>query len=173
MAKFILNKEGLTDMEVKVMESALKSEYNNGETNPTFISPWNFSVQDHSGLDGKQYRGVCSSLIKKGLIAIEDQEGRGKANDMVFVFTLRGLHLFTEEVEVKTTDQMIEDELQNLPEEFRGTVSYMAYERGHSAGKEEVLNILRDLISDLKPAIEKFEARVRQDKKTWEEGNRS
>jgi hypothetical protein len=43
-----------------------------------------------------------------------------------------------------------------LPEEFRSTVSKMAYDRGHSAGEEEVLLILQDLVSDLLPCFEKW-----------------
>lgn len=46
--------------------------------------------------------------------------------------------------------------LETVPVEFRSVLSYMAYERGHSAGELEVLLILKDLIHDLKPAIEEF-----------------
>ena len=50
--------------------------------------------------------------------------------------------------------------LQRVPEEFRSTLSYMAYERGHSAGAVEVEGILKGLISDLLPAIQAFEKRL-------------
>lgn len=51
--------------------------------------------------------------------------------------------------------------LLQVPLEFRSTLSYMAYESGHSAGEDEILSILKNLIADLKPAIEKFEARLK------------
>lgn len=50
--------------------------------------------------------------------------------------------------------------LSKVPEEFRSTLSYMAYERGHSAGEhEKILLVLERLVNDLKPAIDKFAAR--------------
>jgi hypothetical protein len=50
--------------------------------------------------------------------------------------------------------------LKSIPEEFVSVLSYMAYERGHSAGESEVALYLRDLIYDLKPAIDKYTARL-------------
>lgn len=46
--------------------------------------------------------------------------------------------------------------LQKVPEEFRGALSVMAYERGHSSGHSEVLMILELLISELKKPIEDY-----------------
>lgn len=43
-----------------------------------------------------------------------------------------------------------------LPEEFRGTISYMAYERGHAYGEDEVRNILIGLVGDLEPCFKTF-----------------
>lgn len=50
--------------------------------------------------------------------------------------------------------------LQEVPEEFRATLAYMAYERGHSAGDEEILMLLRELVSNLLPAIKAFEEKL-------------
>ena len=58
--------------------------------------------------------------------------------------------------EINETDHL----LLQVPDEFRSTLSYMAYERGHSAGESEVLGILRELIYDLKPAIDKYTERL-------------
>ena len=55
--------------------------------------------------------------------------------------------------------------LRDIPEEFKGALSYMAYERGHSAGKEEVLCILQGLVADLKDSIQAFEKRIRAEAK--------
>ena len=46
--------------------------------------------------------------------------------------------------------------LSQLPEEMRSRVSYMAYERGHSSGRQEEISILSGLVSDLQESIEKF-----------------
>lgn len=54
--------------------------------------------------------------------------------------------------------------LSQIPAEFQSVLSYMAYEASHSGGEEEVLNTLRSLVFDLKPAIDKFEARIRAEK---------
>ena len=51
--------------------------------------------------------------------------------------------------------------LEQVPEEFRAKLSYMAYERGHSSGQEECYYILKALIADLFPAIKEFETRIR------------
>lgn len=51
--------------------------------------------------------------------------------------------------------------LKDVPEEFKSAMSYMAYEDGHSAGHEEVINILRGLVSDLLPSIKAFEKRLK------------
>jgi hypothetical protein len=47
-----------------------------------------------------------------------------------------------------------------LPEEFRSTLSSMAYDRGHSAGLEEVVSILDQLVYDLTPAIMAYTNRL-------------
>lgn len=51
--------------------------------------------------------------------------------------------------------------LASIPEEFRSVLSYMAYEEGHYAGENEVDLILCNLIHDLKPAIDKYTARLK------------
>lgn len=50
--------------------------------------------------------------------------------------------------------------LESIPVEFRGPLSYMAYEDGHHAGEDEVNSILRSLIHDLRPAIEAYTKRI-------------
>jgi len=53
-----------------------------------------------------------------------------------------------------------EEILAGIPQEFKGPLSYMAYERGHSAGNEESIGILRELVSDLREPIKAFEKRL-------------
>ena len=50
--------------------------------------------------------------------------------------------------------------LSKVPEIFRSTLSYMAYERGHSTGDEEILSYLSGLVSDLAPVIEKYKEQI-------------
>jgi len=57
------------------------------------------------------------------------------------------------------------DLLQDIPEEFRGTISYMAYEHGHSAGYEEVIILIQDLVSNFEEPIQKFEKRIKEESK--------
>lgn len=47
--------------------------------------------------------------------------------------------------------------LSSIPQAFRDFVGRWSYEHGHSCGYEEVLGIARDLVYELKPAIEKHE----------------
>lgn len=54
--------------------------------------------------------------------------------------------------------------LSQVPEEFRSVLSWHSYERGHSAGEDECDLILENIINELKPAIDKFEARIRAEK---------
>lgn len=76
------------------------------------------------------------------------------------------------EIAEAMTPKMTDDEyakaqsdlLEDVPEEFKGTLSYMAYERGHSSGWEECINILRELVSDLAEPIKKFGERMRAGK---------
>jgi hypothetical protein len=58
--------------------------------------------------------------------------------------------------ELSKTDYL----LSKVPPEFRSKLSYMAYEKGHSAGEEEIELILEELINDLLPCIESFEKRL-------------
>lgn len=51
--------------------------------------------------------------------------------------------------------------LSMVPEEFRSVLSTMAYDRGHSAGIEEVVSILEQLVYDLTPAIMKYTVRLK------------
>ena len=46
--------------------------------------------------------------------------------------------------------------LAEVPVQFRNALSYMAYERGHSGGLEEVIGILTGLVADLLPSIQQF-----------------
>jgi hypothetical protein len=93
MSKELKNKEGLTELEIKVMEAARRTDYGDCLEE----SQWSFAVCDASGLSEKIYRGVVSSLIKKEFVIVHDQEGKGRSNDMVFAYTDTGKERFGEE----------------------------------------------------------------------------
>jgi hypothetical protein len=88
---------GLTDLEVKVMEAARHTDFGDCLE----FGQWSFSVADAARMDTKVYRGVVSSLIKKGLVSIwdDDPDGRDRQFDpyketMVFEYTDKGKSLF-------------------------------------------------------------------------------
>ncbi|PCI27443.1 hypothetical protein COB55_05855 [Candidatus Wolfebacteria bacterium] len=49
----------------------------------------------------------------------------------------------------------------HVPIEFRARLSSMAYERGHSAGYDEVYGLLAELVCDLKKPIEEYKKRIK------------
>ena len=62
------------------------------------------------------------------------------------------------------TAQEFEDKqkeiLEELPEEFRGAVGYMAWELGHAYGYEEVITYSRDFVSSLTEPIKNYTSRI-------------
>lgn len=53
--------------------------------------------------------------------------------------------------------------LEQVPEEFRGALAGMAYERGHWAGDAEITSVLEGLVDDLKKPIADFEKRIEKE----------
>ena len=80
--------DDLTDNEIKVMIASRSNEYNDVMDGGT----WSFTVCDNSGLSPKVYRGVVSSLIKKGYARVLGERG-----DEVFALTNEGKNLFKKE----------------------------------------------------------------------------
>jgi len=62
------------------------------------------------------------------------------------------------------TDQEFNDKQDKLlapvPQEFRSAISYHAYEQGHSAGNNEIIIHLSDLVDALLQPIQEFEKRI-------------
>lgn len=85
MEEEILNADNLTENEVKVMIASRNNEYGDCME----VGTWSFSVCDNSGLSANVYRGVVSSLIKKGYARVS-----GNRNDEVFALTVAGKNLF-------------------------------------------------------------------------------
>ena len=81
----ILNADNLTDNEIDVMIASRNNEYGDCIECGT----WSFTVCDNSGLDAKVYRGVVSSLVKKGYVRV-----CGERNDEIFSLTAAGKNLF-------------------------------------------------------------------------------
>lgn len=57
-------------------------------------------------------------------------------------------------------DARMQELLAEIPEEFRTFVSAQAYDRGHSAGYEEVLGIAQGIVFELVPSISKYTKRL-------------
>ena len=54
--------------------------------------------------------------------------------------------------------------LSEIPQTFHSFVSMQAYDRGHSAGYEEVIGIMQSLVYDLKPAIAAYTSQIKDHK---------
>lgn len=50
--------------------------------------------------------------------------------------------------------------LSDIPEEFHSTLSYYAYEKSHSYGREEVISTLRELVDSLREPIKNYTKRI-------------
>ena len=57
-------------------------------------------------------------------------------------------------------DQECDEILTDVPEEFHSVLRDMAYDRGHSSGREEVVGILRDLVGHMSPVVKKYHKKV-------------
>ncbi len=82
----------ITDNEKAILKGGCDSDYDNFCENPT----WVFDAIDKSGLSPKVARGVISSLVKKGLVVIEDNEGKkgkGRSDDMTIFATDEGVNV--------------------------------------------------------------------------------
>lgn len=87
-----LGRVNLTKNEKIIMHSGCESDFDNF----CEFGTWVFDVIDKSKLDPKVARGVISSLVKKGLVVVEDQEGRGNSNDMAIIATKEGVKVCAE-----------------------------------------------------------------------------
>jgi hypothetical protein len=68
-------------------------------------------------------------------------------------------------MERMTSEQFVaqqEEILTGLPAEFRTFLRSQAWDRGHSAGFEEVINILKSLTADFREAFEKYQMNLSQ-----------
>lgn len=50
--------------------------------------------------------------------------------------------------------------MRNIPDEFKSVLSMRAYDSGHSAGEDEVISILRGLVSDFEKPIKDYTERL-------------
>jgi hypothetical protein len=62
-------------------------------------------------------------------------------------------------MERMTSEQFVVEQnkiLEGLPDEFQSFLRGQAWDRGHSAGFEEVISILKSLTADFREAFEKY-----------------
>lgn len=60
----------------------------------------------------------------------------------------------------KEFEEAMQEALKDLPEEFAGFVSSKAWDDGHSAGYEEVVNLATDMSHSLGEAFKKYSKRI-------------
>ena len=84
--------EKLTRMEKMVLNAMRDNDYNDALEYNT----WLFCATEYSGLDTKQARGALSSLIKKDLVTVYEDDNRkfGGSDDSSIGFTEKGRALF-------------------------------------------------------------------------------
>lgn len=86
----------------------------------------------------------------------------------VFVLKIKGTELVRERagkilvtppMERMTVDEYNEERntlLAEIPIEFHGFIGTETWDRGHSAGYEEVINIMQEMVYNLKPCIQNY-----------------
>lgn len=82
--------QNLTELEIKILQASRTNEYCDAVDEG---APWVFAVIEESGILVNQARGVIASLVKKGIVIVEDYENKGKSDDMVFVLTDEGAEI--------------------------------------------------------------------------------
>jgi len=87
----------LTENELAILKASRTNDFADaGEGSTT----WVFAVIQSSGLDPKVARGVIASLVKKGLVAIDDYEGDRKSDDMTFSLSPKGIEVVLEVIPI-------------------------------------------------------------------------
>lgn len=85
----VLTADNLTENEIACLIAARNNEYEDCMECGT----WSFTICENAHLTEKVYRGVVSSLIKKGYAIVN-----GPRNDEVFALTTKGKQLFSDYV---------------------------------------------------------------------------
>lgn len=137
--------------------------------NPALLPPshkfifyvWSF---EHNSWWAPFYNGYTKELENAGiynlgdaLSIVENANGNGIINEEI---------RYTKKSEQgKAEPEKLEGRLlvflvNNIPEEFWGVLSYIAYKGGHSAGDVEILHILEELCFGLKASFEEFRVNI-------------
>jgi hypothetical protein len=90
------------------------------------------------------------------LFALEVSDGQLKRRKI-------GNYEVTPPLERMTTveyNEEIEEAIDELPPEFQEYVRQSSWDRGHSSGYEEVVNVAKEIASDLLPYIERYQKRI-------------
>ena len=72
----------LTQNEMAILKASRNNEFGDAFDGET---PWVFAVIAVSGLSPEIARGTISSLVQKGIVIVEDYEGKGNPDDMIFI----------------------------------------------------------------------------------------
>lgn len=128
----------LTDKEKTVLTAFLDSAYGN-EHGRDDRETWLWEISNISGIKGKEYSGVISSLTKKDLVNSWDYEENGSYDGWVICLTDKGIKtlqsLEAEEKEVNPIDLQIED--------LQGRLNH------HAVGAKKSIQCLQDKVSEL------------------------
>lgn len=123
---------------------------------------YKFSVGDYvKVVQDATYHGLPIGSVSK--IVYRDTFGNGSA------YQLRN-NKFVLEHEVELVGGILDayslfrlellELVSELPDEFKEYVEKVSYERGHSAGYDEVLSIAKGMVYDLKLVVDKYTTRI-------------
>jgi len=59
-------------------------------------------------------------------------------------------------------NEELQEAIDDLPPEFQEFVRSSSYDRGHSSGYEEVVNIAKEMAGDLLPYVQRYQKRIMQ-----------
>lgn len=125
------------------------------------------SCFNRGGFTSLEYRSFCEEALRK-LSVVTPRSNPVNTIVGLYALSIKGTVLerrhignyevrpsltrLTEEEYSKELSELLED----IPKEFHGFVGKESWDRGHSAGYEEVINIANELVYNLKPAIEAY-----------------
>lgn len=115
--------------------------------------------------DDELFRAVRDEILNNPVKHAQQLEHFKEMLEHTETWEVRGTDYTKEELERKlTADEIFAKKqakiLSELPVEFHGALSAMAWESGHAYGTNEVLSHLTDLVEGLKNPIENYGRRV-------------
>jgi hypothetical protein len=125
----------------------------------------------HSRFGARDSQDICNEIVRKSGLTTPRNDPQAVAVQLFrleiagakIVQRLRGTYQVMPPRAAATADDYdteMEQALCDLPDEFKSFVSSQAWQRGHSAGHDEVVGIANELAGDIRPAILAYQRRL-------------